>query len=681
MTIASTLSFLQDSAGAITTGTINSGGPPITFSIAGSEKVRVDSNGYLLVNYSSSQGSYHLQVQGNAYFSGSITAGNINAGTVVGSISTASSLASGSAGNLVYQISPGVTGFVPTGAAGTVLIGTGSAPSFSTGLTLTNAILTGLTVSTSTITGALTVAGGIGVGGNLYAGGIVNANQTVRTDRFIQSPYQPVAPRGLVYQGTGALSTITSAIGTVGPNQIATDPTGRFVYTANGGNNSISQYSINTTTGALSTITTAVSVGVAVYAITVDPTGRFVYTANYIANTISQYFINTSTGALTQITAAISGGGLSDPRGIAVDPTGRFLYVANNIVGPGVICQYSIQSNGALTQITSPIGAGSQSISIAVDPTGRFAYAANNASNNISQYSINQITGALSIITTAIAAGTLPISIAVDPTGRFVYCANQSGGSISQYSINQTTGALTQITTAIAAGSNTYYIAVDPTGRFVYTANYGDVTVGQYSINQVTGALTRIGVDLGLPIGSPTGITIDPTGRFVYAAVNNAICQLAINNFSAGSGIFSGKLYASGMPSSTSSYIVYINTSTFELSYGVNTGGSGGGGTSNIPSAGAAKTSSYTLTTADVGKFVEVQTGGSIVIPNSTFGVGDIVNVVNNSTGNITVTTNPTSTYIAGVNTTKSSVTLYTRGMLSVFFINGTTCILTGNIA
>jgi hypothetical protein len=135
MTIASTLSFLQDNAGAITTGTFNSVGPPITFSIAGSEKVRVDSNGYLLVNYSSSQGSFSLQVQGNAYFSGSITAGNINAGTVVGSISTASSLASGSAGNLVYQISPGVTGFVPTGAAGTVLIGTGSAPSFSTGLT------------------------------------------------------------------------------------------------------------------------------------------------------------------------------------------------------------------------------------------------------------------------------------------------------------------------------------------------------------------------------------------------------------------------------------------------------------------------------------------------------------------------------------------------------------------
>jgi len=171
MTIASTLSFLQDSAGAITTGTFNSVGPPITFSISGSEKVRVDSNGYLLVNYNSSQGSYALQVQGSVYFSGNLTAANINASSVSASVTTATNIASGSSGNLVYQISPGNTGFVPTGAAGTVLIGTGNAPSFSTGLTLTNAILTGQTVSTSTATGTLTVAGGVGVGGNLNVGG------------------------------------------------------------------------------------------------------------------------------------------------------------------------------------------------------------------------------------------------------------------------------------------------------------------------------------------------------------------------------------------------------------------------------------------------------------------------------------------------------------------------------
>ena len=37
----------------------------------------------------------------------------------------------------------------------------------------------------------------------------------------------------------------------------------------------------------------------------------------------------------------------------------------------------------------------------------------------------------------------------------------------------------------------------------------------------------------------------------------------------------------------------------------------------NVPQSGSDKTSSYTLTTGDVGEFVGVGSGGSIVIPNS----------------------------------------------------------------
>ena len=72
MTIAQTLSFLQNSQGALTTGTINVDSGPITLSIASSQKVAVDNNGYLLVGYPSSQGAYSLQVAGNGYFAGNL---------------------------------------------------------------------------------------------------------------------------------------------------------------------------------------------------------------------------------------------------------------------------------------------------------------------------------------------------------------------------------------------------------------------------------------------------------------------------------------------------------------------------------------------------------------------------------------------------------------------------------
>lgn len=101
----------------------------------------------------------------------------------------------------------------------------------------------------------------------------------------------------------------------------------------------------------------------------------------------------------------------------------------------------------------------------------------------------------------------------------------------------------------------------------------------------------------------------------------------------------------------------------------------------NIPQSGSDKTTSYTLATTDVGKFIGVGTSGSIVVPNSTFATGDVVSIFNNTTGNVTITTNPTSSYIAGTNTTKASMTLATRGVATVLFISGTVCVVSGNVS
>jgi hypothetical protein len=100
----------------------------------------------------------------------------------------------------------------------------------------------------------------------------------------------------------------------------------------------------------------------------------------------------------------------------------------------------------------------------------------------------------------------------------------------------------------------------------------------------------------------------------------------------------------------------------------------------SVPQTGAAKTSSYTLVTTDVGQFVQVSTSGSVVIPNSTFAAGDIVSLFNNTSGNITVTCSTTNAYIAGTNTNKTSVTLATRGVATVLFITSTLCVISGNV-
>jgi hypothetical protein len=100
----------------------------------------------------------------------------------------------------------------------------------------------------------------------------------------------------------------------------------------------------------------------------------------------------------------------------------------------------------------------------------------------------------------------------------------------------------------------------------------------------------------------------------------------------------------------------------------------------NVPAVGA-KTSSYTLQTADVGKYVEVGSGGSITIPDATFSAGDIVSIFNNTTGAVTCTCSITTAYIAGTDSDKATVSLATRGVATVLFQSGTVCVIAGNVS
>jgi hypothetical protein len=92
------------------------------------------------------------------------------------------------------------------------------------------------------------------------------------------------------------------------------------------------------------------------------------------------------------------------------------------------------------------------------------------------------------------------------------------------------------------------------------------------------------------------------------------------------------------------------------------------------------KTSSYTLQTGDVGKYVQVGSSGSITIPDATFSEGDVISIFNNTSGNITITCSITTAYIAGTNTDKDTMTLATRGIATVLFISGTVCVVTGTV-
>jgi hypothetical protein len=102
-------------------------------------------------------------------------------------------------------------------------------------------------------------------------------------------------------------------------------------------------------------------------------------------------------------------------------------------------------------------------------------------------------------------------------------------------------------------------------------------------------------------------------------------------------------------------------------------------GFKSIPPVGT-KTSSYTLTTSDVGKYVQIGTGGSIIIPDATFSEGNAISLFNNTASNITITCSITTAYVAGTDTDVSSVLLSTRGVATILFISGTVCVISGSV-
>jgi hypothetical protein len=100
-----------------------------------------------------------------------------------------------------------------------------------------------------------------------------------------------------------------------------------------------------------------------------------------------------------------------------------------------------------------------------------------------------------------------------------------------------------------------------------------------------------------------------------------------------------------------------------------------------IPQSGAAKTTSYTLATTDVGEFIEIGTSGSIIVPDATFSTGDAVVLFNNTSGAITITLSITTAYQGGTDADKATLSLATRGVCNILFISGTVCVVTGNVS
>jgi 6-phosphogluconolactonase len=189
-----------------------------------------------------------------------------------------------------------------------------------------------------------------------------------------------------VNPNTGMLAAISPAQVPTGffPQGIAASA--NFVYTANSDDNSVSMFTINTGSGLLTPLSPSETVVPPLFSsrslfsspgfATVGPAGQFLYVSDAGNGSISTFSINSQTGALTPTNPAgvIAG---PYPWKVTFDPEGKFAYVPDEDIGN--VYMYTVDATtGTLTPNPAVlVPAGNQPAYMAVHPSGKFAYVVN----------------------------------------------------------------------------------------------------------------------------------------------------------------------------------------------------------------------------------------------------------------------------------------------------------------
>ena len=226
----------------------------------------------------------------------------------------------------------------------------------------------------------------------------------------------------------------------------------------------------------------------------------------------------------------------------------------------------------------------------------------------------------------------------------------------------------TVVTDAINGSSANGPIDITPNGTGDVQLNADTIRVGDHNSDVTISSYGTGNLTLNTHTGTNSGIIRINQG-------NNGNIEITPNG--TGNIVLDGQNWPQA--DGTANFLLKTNGSG-QLSYTDTVDGTNKIGYRVLPAVGT-KTSSYTLAVGDVGEYVQVGSGGSITIPNSTFAEGDVVVIANNHSAAITITCTISDAYIAGTDTDKATVSLATRGVCNILFLSGTRCIITGNVS
>lgn len=251
-----------------------------------------------------------------------------------------------------------------------------------------------------------------------------------------------------------------------------------------------------------------------------------------------------------------------------------------------------------------------------------------------------------------------------------VYINGVYQSPISAYSLS---GKTITFTTAPSGGTNNILILHLGTGATAGVPSDQSVSLSKLASE------TYNYINVAYRIANTPSYTANSAASYANAAFIHANASFAAANTKAplAAPTFSGNITLTGSTSGYAHIVPPVNAGGATLTL-PNT--SSTLGYLNIPAVGQ-KTDVYTLSTLDVGKFVEQSNAnGIITIPTSTFSSGDAVSVFNNTNTSLVISCSGLTAFTPGNNATKTSVNVSTRGVASILFINSSVCVITGSL-
>ncbi len=294
---------------------------------------------------------------------------------------------------------------------------------------------------------------------------------------------------------SGALTAISGSPFSLGyvPLAMVVSPNNSFLY-AGSGNGGIFLYTI-ASSGALSgsgtaSVTTLLG---SISSMDISPDGAFLFALDQTGTSLSEYQLNTSTGALTLSNSfnvpglnsgcAPSGTPVSQSCSVKVSPISNgsgFVAVAlgtsGTVVFPYTTSQgiTSATNYGSIACCNSVVVAPSGDFSVAFD-SNDYLYIARTLT--LSSYGSVNTTAPVNAGNITFGGGVTPRAVTISKNGSYLYTANKGAGTISGFTLTGAGGLSALSGNSFAGPTNVAALGVDNSGSYLLAAGY-DASTG-----------------------------------------------------------------------------------------------------------------------------------------------------------------------------------------------------------